>query len=83
MGEFFHRYSQHKWIFIGLAVGSSISGEAHLLEIVSHFLNTEDTVNCLALKENTTAFQAGWFSYHEGASSFSYHEGASCVFGFL
>lgn len=80
--EFFHKYSQHKWIFIGLAVGNSISGEAHLLERVSHFLNTDDMANFPALKENTTACQAGWFTYHEGDACFSYHEGSSCEFGF-
>jgi len=41
-----------------------VSSEAHLLEIFSHFLNTEDKVNCPALKENTTALQDYCFSYH-------------------
>lgn len=43
---------------------SFISSEAHLLEIFSHFVNTEAGVNCPALKESATAFQAYCFSHH-------------------
>lgn len=55
VSEFFHGYSRHKstWYYYR----NVISIEAHLLEIFSHFLNTEDKVNCTAYKKTLQQFK--------------------------